>query len=54
MRWDDALLEADAYIHFEMDKAQRVKSVSMEYVNPHITDFSFDFHNLDLKAKRAE
>jgi hypothetical protein len=54
VRWDDTLLEADAYIHFEMDKAQQVKSASMEYVNPHITDFSFDFHNLDLKAKRAE
>ena len=54
VRWDDALLEADAYIHFEMDKAQQVMSASMEYVNPHITDFSFDFHNLNLKAKRAE
>lgn len=25
----------------------------MEFVNPQITDFSFDFHNLELKAKAA-
>ncbi|WP_440055043.1 serine hydrolase [Pseudoalteromonas sp. T1lg65] len=51
VRWDERRLEADAYIHFSVDKAQRVSAADMEYVNPKITDFSFDFHNLNLKAK---
>ncbi|MEJ6474356.1 serine hydrolase [Pseudoalteromonas piscicida] len=52
VRWDEPLLEADAYLNFVMDKNQQVESADMEFVNPEITDFSFDFHNLDLKAKR--
>ncbi|ODB35218.1 MULTISPECIES: serine hydrolase [Pseudoalteromonas] len=54
VRWDEPLLEADAYINFVMDKSQRVESAAMEFVNPEITDFSFDFHNLDLKAKEIQ
>ncbi|GEK09467.1 serine hydrolase [Pseudoalteromonas peptidolytica] len=53
VRWDEPLLEADAYINFTINKSQRVESAEMEFVNPQITDFSFDFHNLELKAKVA-
>jgi hypothetical protein len=51
VRWDERLLEADAYIEFAFDKNQQIKSAEMEFVNPDISDFSFDFHDLTLLAK---
>ncbi|OHU97784.1 serine hydrolase [Pseudoalteromonas byunsanensis] len=50
VRWNERLLEADAYIQFELDNFQRVVGATMEFVNPDITDFSFDFHDLELTA----
>ncbi|MBE0387285.1 serine hydrolase [Pseudoalteromonas luteoviolacea] len=50
VKWDEKLLEADAYIHFKLNDSNHVESATMEWVNPEITDFSFDFHNLNLKA----
>ncbi|MDK1289476.1 serine hydrolase [Pseudoalteromonas umbrosa] len=50
VKWHEKLLEADAYIHFKLNDKQQVQSADMEWVNPEITDFSFDFHNLDLSA----
>ncbi|KID58026.1 beta-lactamase [Pseudoalteromonas luteoviolacea] len=50
VKWHEKLLEADAYIHFKLDDKQQIKSADMEWVNPKITDFSFDFHNLGLVA----
>ncbi|MCF2857314.1 serine hydrolase [Pseudoalteromonas sp. SMS1] len=50
VKWDEKLLEADAYIHFKLNDKNHVESATMEWVNPQITDFSFDFHNLNLKA----
>ncbi len=51
VEWDEKLLEADAFIEFEMGTDNRVKSAKMHAVAPQITDFSFDFHNLDLRPK---
>ncbi|CCQ11447.1 Beta-lactamase [Pseudoalteromonas luteoviolacea B = ATCC 29581] len=51
VKWDEKLLEADAYITFDVDEQQHVSGAQMKFVNPQITDFSFDFHNLNLKAK---
>ena len=51
VRWDERLLEADAYIQFELTKDQHVRSAEMAFVDPDISDFSFDFHDLQLKAK---
>ena len=51
VRWDEPLLEADAYINFTVDKSQQVSTAEMEFVNPKISDFSFDFHDLALHAK---
>ncbi|KZN29648.1 hypothetical protein N480_07940 [Pseudoalteromonas luteoviolacea S2607] len=50
VKWDEKLLEADAYIHFNLNDKNHVESAEMEWVNPEITDFSFDFHDLNLKA----
>ena len=52
MKWDEKLLEADAYIEFQMSPDNRVSSAKMRAVSTAVTDFSFDFRNLDLRAKK--
>lgn len=52
VKWDEKLLEADAFIEFDMDTDNRVKSAKMRAVSSSVTDFSFDFRNLDLQAKK--
>ncbi len=51
VKWDEKLLEADAFIRFDMGESNRVNSAKMRAVSTAVTDFSFDFRNLDLKAK---
>ncbi|MBE3671938.1 serine hydrolase [Pseudoalteromonas distincta] len=51
VKWDERLLEADAFIRFEMSSQNRVNSAKMRAVSTQVTDFSFDFRNLHLKAK---
>ncbi len=47
-RWVDRLLMADAYVSFVMSPEGKVESIRMKAVSPN-TDFSFDFHDLDLQ-----
>ncbi len=49
IRWDDQALEADSYIRFELEDG-KVVGATMEAVSP-LTDFSFDFHHLNLVKK---
>ena len=51
VKWDEKLLEADAFIRFDMGASNRVNSAKMRAVSTAVTDFSFDFRNLNLKAK---
>ncbi|MFY8328736.1 serine hydrolase [Pseudoalteromonas sp. ZZD1] len=51
VKWDEKLLEADAFIQFQMSPKNRVKSADMRAVSTSVTDFSFDFRNLNLQAK---
>jgi len=44
-------MDADAFAVFTLDREGRPSSFTMEAVSP-LTDFSFDFHDLNLK--RAE
>ncbi|WP_083330441.1 MULTISPECIES: serine hydrolase [Pseudoalteromonas] len=53
VRWQERLLEADAYIQFNMNNFQQVVGANMEFVSPDVTDFSFDFHDLELTALPA-
>ncbi|MFC0446088.1 serine hydrolase [Pseudidiomarina halophila] len=48
VRWNEPLLEADAFIEFGVSRDNKVKNATMEAVAP-FTDFSFDFHNLQLR-----
>lgn len=52
-RWTDRRLNADAYVTFRIDPEGDVAAISMRAVSP-ATDFSFDFHHLDLRPVRGE
>jgi len=47
-RWTDRRLHADAYVTFSLAPDGTVEGIRMKAVSP-ATDFSFDFHDLDLR-----
>ena len=51
VRWDDRALNADAFVNFSLDVDGQVRSATMQAVSS-LTDFSFDFHDLDLRPLR--
>lgn len=48
VKWDDRALFADAFMAFEVDDNNKIIGLKMRAVSA-LTDFSFDFHDLDLK-----
>jgi CubicO group peptidase (beta-lactamase class C family) len=46
-RWTDRSLNADAYVSFVLTPEGNIERILMKAVSP-ATDFSFDFHDLDL------
>jgi CubicO group peptidase (beta-lactamase class C family) len=48
VRWADRTLDADAYLMFTTDMDGKPSGLTMKAISP-LTDFSFDFHDLDLK-----
>jgi CubicO group peptidase (beta-lactamase class C family) len=47
-RWTDRQLMADAYVSFSLTPEGGIDRIAMKAVSP-ATDFSYDFHDLDLK-----
>jgi len=47
-KWNDRSMDADAYVKFELDENGKASGFKMAAVSP-LTDFSFDFQDLDLK-----
>jgi len=47
-RWSDRRLYADAYVSFSLSPQGTVERIRMKAVSP-TTDFSYDFHDLDLQ-----
>jgi len=47
VQWDDRTLDADAYVKYSTDYEGRPAGITMKAVSP-LTDFSFDFHDLDF------
>jgi hypothetical protein len=47
-RWPGRQLNADAYVSFALTPEGKVDRIKMKAVSP-TTDFSFDFHDLDLQ-----
>ena len=52
-RWLDRSLLADAYVTFILGADGEVEAIRMKWVSPD-TDFSYDFHDLDLKRVVGE
>lgn len=50
-RWRDRTLAADAYVTFSLGPDGKIEQVKMKAVSP-LTDFSFDFQDLDLRPVR--
>lgn len=48
VKWDDRSYDADAFLNFNFDETGKAQSVKMKPISD-ITDFSFDFEDLDLK-----
>jgi CubicO group peptidase (beta-lactamase class C family) len=47
-KWNDRSMDADAYVKFELDENGKAFGFKMAAISP-LTDFSFDFQDLDLK-----
>ncbi|WP_298392523.1 serine hydrolase [Flavobacterium sp.] len=47
VRWDNRSFNADAHIFFELDAQGRAIKFKMKAISP-LTDFSYDFHDLDF------
>ena len=48
VKWTDRSLDADAYMVFELDKDGNSSGIKLSAISP-LTDFSFDFQDLDFK-----
>ncbi|MCY7291057.1 MAG: DUF3471 domain-containing protein, partial [Ferruginibacter sp.] len=48
VKWTDRSFDADAYVLFNMDRNGKASGFTMEAISP-LTDFSFDFQDLDMK-----
>ena len=51
IKWYDRSLDADAFANFSLDNNAAPNGFKMEAISP-LTDFSFDFQDLDLKKKQ--
>ena len=48
VKWDIRSFNADAHLFFRMDKKGKATGFTMKAISP-LTDFSYDFHDLDFK-----
>ncbi|GAA4450857.1 serine hydrolase [Nibrella saemangeumensis] len=48
VKWNDRSFDADAYVTFLVDESMHPASIKMKPISP-LTDFSFDFQDLDLQ-----
>ena len=48
VRWNDRTMDADAFVMFSTDMDGKPASMTMKAISP-LTDFSFDFQDLELK-----
>jgi len=50
VKWNDRSLDADAFVLFSVDNEGKASGITMKAISP-LTDFSFDFHDLDFRRK---
>jgi len=47
-KWNNRSYDADVFVQFMFNEKGETTAATMNYIAP-ITDFSFDFHDLNLK-----
>lgn len=47
VKWNDRSMDADAFVNYSIDENGKPAEIKMKAISP-LTDFSFDFHDLDL------
>ncbi len=50
IKWDDRSYDADAFVNFNFDENGKAQTVTIKPISG-VTDFSFDFEDLNLKRK---
>lgn len=50
VKWDDRSYDADAFVNFNFDENGKAQTVTIKPISG-VTDFSFDFEDLNLKRK---
>lgn len=50
VRWNDPSLKADAFVNFSLDTEGKANGFTMSPISP-LTDFSYDYQDLDFKKK---
>lgn len=50
VKWEDRSMDADAYVMFTLDENGKATAIRMKPISP-LTDFSYDFQDLDLRRK---
>lgn len=53
VKWDDRSMDADAWAVFALDREGKAEAFKMNAISP-LTDFSFDFHDLNPKRKEGK
>ncbi|WMW82466.1 serine hydrolase [Undibacterium cyanobacteriorum] len=48
VKWHDRSFNADAFVNFQLDTDGNAQKITMKAISP-LTDFSFDFHDLELR-----
>lgn len=48
VKWNDRSMDADAFVMFQLDAEGNASGIKMKAVSP-LTDFSYDFHDLDFR-----
>ena len=48
VKWNDRSMDADAFLNFSLNEEGKAAGIKMRAISP-LTDFSYDFHDLDFK-----
>jgi CubicO group peptidase (beta-lactamase class C family) len=51
VKWNDRSMDADAYVIFSLDERGLASGITMKPISP-LTDFSYDFQDLDFKREK--
>jgi hypothetical protein len=47
VKWRDRSMDADAFVSFSLNEEGKASGITMKAISP-LTDFSYDFHDLDF------